>query len=177
MHVKQSGKIEAVTISRSSRKPVMTIELDRDSAEIDELLACEKVSVEIKPYREKRSINANAYAWTLINRLADKLNIPPEQIYRETIRSMGGVSEIVQCKRNAVDKLKSVWQSHGIGWQVDTVDGKDGWVNCILYYGSSVYDTAQMKRLIDLLVDECKAQGIDTMSEYERGLLLEKWNG
>lgn len=155
---------------------MMTIELDQDSVEIDDLIGCEKVSVEVKPYKPRRSINANSYAWVLINKLADKLNIPPEQVYRETIRSLGGVSDIVQCKKQAVESLKRAWKSHGLGWQVDTVDGRDGWVNCILYYGSSTYDTAQMKRLIDALVEECKLQGIDTMSESERGLLLDKWN-
>jgi hypothetical protein len=154
----------------------MVVELDRDSVEIDDLMACDKVSIEIKPYKGKRSMNANAYAWVLIDKLASVLGISPEEVYRETIRSLGGVSEIVQCKTSAVARLKAAWQSRGLGWQVETVDGKDGWVNCIMYYGSSTYDTAQMKRLIDALVEECKLQSIDVMSEKERGLLIDKWN-
>lgn len=175
--MKQSGRVEGITISRTTRKPLITIELDRDSAELDELMACEKVSVEVKPYKEKRSLNANAYAWVLIDKLSAKLNIPPEEVYRHTIESLGGVSEIVRCKTNAVPRLKATWERRGLGWQMKVADERDGWADCILYYGSSVYDTAQMTRFIDLLVDECKAQEIDTMSEYERGLLLEKWNG
>lgn len=174
--MKQSGRVDGITISRTSRKPLITIELDRDSVELDELMTCGKVSVEIKPYREKRSLNANSYAWVLIDKLASKLNIPPEEVYRNTIESLGGVSEIVRCKASAVPTLKASWEHHGLGWQMRVADERNGWADCILYYGSSVYDTAQMKRLIDLLVEECKEQGIDTMSEYERGLLLEKWN-
>lgn len=174
--MKQSGKVEGITISRTSRKPLITIELDRDSVELDELMACGKVSIEIKPYKEKRSLNANAYAWVLIDKLAAKLGIPPEEVYRHTIEALGGVSEIVRCKSSAVKALKASWEHHGLGWQLKVADERNGWADCILYYGSSVYDTAQMKRLIDSLVDECKTQGIDTMSEYERGLLLERWN-
>lgn len=174
--MKLTGRIETVTLSRETRKPVMVIELDRDSAEIDDLIKREKVSIEIKPYHKPRSLNANAYAWVLIDKLAEKLNLSPEKVYRETIRNIGGVCEIVKCNRNAVEKLKSTWSSHGIGWQVDTVDSGDDWVICFMYYGSSVYTTAQMTRLIDTLVQECKDQDIDVMSEEERSLLLEQWS-
>ena len=156
----------------------MVIELDTDSAEIDDLAGLEKLSVEIKPYHPKRSLTANAYAWVLINKLANKLNTSPEIIYKETIRSIGGVSEIVQCKAGAVDRLRKSWESKGVGWQMETLGSHfGGWIDCIMYYGSSTYDTAQMKRLIDQLVEECKEQGIDTMSERERSLLLDQWNG
>ena len=174
--MKLTGRIETVTLSRETRKPLMVIELDRDSAEIDDLMKREKLSIEIKPHHPQRSLNANAYAWVLIDKLAEKLNLPPEQVYRETIRSIGGVCEIVNCNRNAVERLKSTWESHGIGWQVDTVDMGGDWIICFLYYGSSVYDTAQMTRLIDTLVQDCKAQEIDVMTEEERSLLLEQWS-
>lgn len=174
--MKLTGRIETVTLSRETRKPLMVIELDRDSAEIDDLIKREKVSIEIKPYHKSRSLNANAYAWVLIDKLAEKLNLSPEKVYRETIRNIGGVCEIVNCNRNAVERLKSTWESHGIGWQVDTVDMGGDWIICFLYYGSSVYDTAQMTRLIDTLVQECKEQDIDVMSEEERSLLLEQWS-
>lgn len=154
----------------------MVIELDSDSAEIDDLAGLEKLSIEIKPYHPKRSLTANAYAWVLIHELASKLNTSPEIIYKETIRSIGGVSELMQCKAGAVDKLRKSWESKGIGWQMETLGNRNGWVDCIMYYGSSTYDTAQMTRFIDSLVNECKEQGIDTMSERERSLLLDKWN-
>lgn len=174
--MKLTGRIETVTLSRETRKPLMVIELDRDSAEIDDLMKREKLSIEIKPYHKPRSLNANAYAWVLIDKLAEKLNLPPEQVYRETIRSIGGVCEIVKCNRNAVEKLKSTWSAHGIGWQIDTVDSGEDWVICFMYYGSSAYNTAQMTRLIDALVQDCKAQEIDVMPEEERSLLLESWS-
>lgn len=43
------------------------------------------------------------------------------------------------------------------------------------YYGSSVYDKAQMARLIDIVVDECKEQGIETMTPEELARLTEEW--
>lgn len=37
----------------------------------------------------------------------------------------------------------------------------------LLYYGSSTYDGAQMARLIDNIVQDCKAVGIETMTPDE----------
>lgn len=173
--MKITGKIESATLDRKTRHPVISIHLDGDSAELDDLMSCEKLNIEIKPYRQKRSLNANAYAWVLIDKLAEKLNIPREEVYRHAVTQIGGVSEIVSVKKKAVATLTKVWKSRGLGWQVETIESKGDNVYCILYYGSSEYDSSQMKRLTDQLVTECKLQGIDTMSEEERSRLIESW--
>lgn len=43
----------------------------------------------------------------------------------------------------------------------------EGCTNVILYDGSSTYDTAQMSRFVNMVVDECKIQGIETMTPEE----------
>lgn len=45
----------------------------------------------------------------------------------------------------------------------------------ILYFGSSSYDTVQMSRLIDLLIEDCKAQGIETATPDEIARYKEEW--
>jgi hypothetical protein len=45
----------------------------------------------------------------------------------------------------------------------------------ILYYGSSTYDTAQMSRLINNIIEECRQLGIETKSEEEVQSLLRQW--
>ena len=81
-------------------------------------------------------------------------------------------------KSEAVDKLRSGWELNGIGWQTDTMPSKiDGCTNVILYYGSSTYDTAQMTRLINNIVEDCKAQGIETRTPEEIENMLNLWNG
>ena len=44
----------------------------------------------------------------------------------------------------------------------------------VLYYGSSVYDTKQMSALIDHIVQDCKALGIETKTPAEIMLLNER---
>ena len=136
------------------------------------------LAIKIGKYREKRSNDANAYCWVLIGKLAEKLNIPRDDIYRHAIRQIGGNYEVVCVLDTAVDNLCRGWQRNGVGWVTDTTKSKlKGCTNVFLYYGSSTYDTAQMSRLINIVVDACREQGIDTRTPDEIANLLSLWNG
>ena len=50
-------------------------------------------------------------------------------------------------------------------------------MNVILYYGSSTFDTRQMSRLIDNLIQDAKAVGIETMPPDKLAALLGEWEG
>ena len=131
---------------------------------------------EIEQKRKKRSLDANAYFFVLADKLAEKLNIPKEEIYRSCIKEIGGVSEIVCVKNEAVEKLCEGWRHNGLGWQTDTIPSKlEGCTNVVLYYGSSTYDTEQMSRLIDIVVQDCKALGIETKTPDEIANMLSLW--
>ena len=135
-----------------------------------------KYDVVIKEHRNKRSLDANAYCWVLIDRLAATLNISKEEIYRSTIKNIGGNNTTICVQDKAVDKLIEGWSKNGIGWVTDTMPSKiDGCTNVTLYYGSSTYDTKQMSRLIDLIVQECKEHGIETMTPAELERLKGEW--
>lgn len=125
-------------------------------------------TVEIKEKKQKRSREANAYAWALLDKLAAKLHIPKEDIYRDVIKNIGGNNETVCVQNKAVERLCEGWKRNGIGWVFNTFESKiEGCTNVILYYGSSTYDSAQMHRLIDLIVQECKQQNIETLTPEE----------
>lgn len=133
------------------------------------------VEISIKKAAKRRSRDANALAWVLIDKIAEKTRIPKTEIYRNAIREIGGVSEVVCVQDRAVERLRSGWEKNGIGWQSETAPSKiPGCTNVILYYGSSTYDTAQMSRLLDLIIQECEQQGIATLRD-EADALLGKW--
>lgn len=137
-----------------------------------------KYEIQIKLHKAKRSLDANAYCWVLLDKLADTLRQSKTDIYRRLIKEVGGVSDTVCVQDTAVDKLITAWKKHGVGWQADTYKSKiEGCTNVILYYGSSTYDTAQMSRLIDLVVQECEQLGIDTKTPYELEELKSLWQG
>lgn len=145
-----------------------------------------KYVAEIKEHRERRSLDANAYAWQLIGKLAAKLSIPgrpgvpavvvtPEEVYREAIRDVGDNYQVIPIRDDALDRWREIWEAKGLGWVCEVI-GKskiEGYTNTRCFYGSSVYDTAQMSRLISIIVDECKAVGVETMTPQELASLLE----
>ena len=134
--------------------------------------------LEVKEHKKKRSMDANAYAWVLINKLAEVLRITPVEIYRQAIQNIGGNYEIIPVKESAAKHFRQTWESHGLGWPcVDMGPSKiDGYRNLRAYYGSSTYDTRQMSMLIDNLVQDCKALDIETLTPDKLSLLVEGWN-
>lgn len=76
----------------------------------------------------------------------------------------------------AAEKLCQGWEKNGLGWLAETFPSKlPGCVNVTLYYGSSTYDTKQMSRLIDNIVQDCQAVGIETLTPDKLALLVEEW--
>ncbi len=76
------------------------------------------------------------------------------------------------------ETFKTSWSMHGIGWLCEKVDYShiDGFVLLNAYYGSSAYNTKQMARLIDWVVQDCKSVGIETLTPKELDGLIEKWS-
>lgn len=175
-----TGRIAGVSLSFEG-KPLITLEMDeRRSAldMVDALRGVDKLSIKLGKYKAKRSLDANAYCWTLIGKIAEKTNVPKTEVYQEAIRELGGNYEIVCIKEEAADSLRNAWQHNGIGWLTDvTLSKLDGCTNVILYYGSSTYDVEQMSRLIDSIVLDCKALGIETKPQAEIDSLLSSWGG
>lgn len=174
--MKIQARIESASIDAKTGDALLTLRTsDTKLIPMLPLIQDKELTVELKDGK-KRSLNANAYAWVLIDKLAEKTRIPKSEIYRQTIREIGGVSETVCVVKNAADRLKEVWESNGIGFQAIEEPSKlDKCVNMTLYYGSHLYDTKQMSRMIDNLVSECQLQGIQTATPGEIANLLSLW--
>lgn len=131
----------------------------------------------LSPKRRHRSLDANAYCWALLDKLSAKLGVPAKEIYRQIIPDVGGNCYIYPVRQDAKEHWVRIWESNGDGWVCEDMgDSKlEGYVNIRNYYGSSRYDTQQMSRLIDLVVQECKQLGIETATPRELSLLKEAW--
>jgi len=132
---------------------------------------------DLKVHRNKRSLDANAYFWVLIGKLAATMHEPMDEIYRQYVKDIGDNFVIVPIRDDAKEQWIKNWSSRGIGWICEDL-GKskiDGYSNIVCYYGSSVYDTAQMSRLIDLVVQDCKDQDIETATPEQLAMIKEEW--
>ncbi len=134
-------------------------------------------TIEIKKKSRKRSLDANAYMWVLIGKLGDKLRKPDNEIYRDFVRN-NGVFEIIPIRQDVIDRWQQIWESKGIGWVCDDLGecrNIKGYHNIKCFYGTSVYNTEEMSRLIDEVVHECKEQGIETATPEEIERLKQQW--
>lgn len=130
------------------------------------------LSLVLTIFREKRSLDANAYMWVLCKKVADILNSSKEEIYIEMLKRYGVFTHGIFASE-AVKRIKQEWRACIELGEV-TVNGHTG-IQLQLYYGSSTYDTKEMSVLINGIVDECKALEIETLPETEIKSLCEEW--
>lgn len=135
--------------------------------------------LELKKARNrKRSLDSNAYCWVLMDKIAAHYRVPVSEVYRNFVREIGGNSEIICMMDRAVEVFCRSWERNGLGWQTEVLPSKiEGCSNVKVYYGSSTYDTVQMSRLIELVVQECHDAGIETKTREELDSLLTQWDG
>lgn len=126
------------------------------------------IKVEVKEFREKRSLDQNSYFWYLVNEIANKTQRKREDVYKDYIQDCG-MMQIVPIKKEAVSDFMRMWSAKGLGWFCkDMGDAKwDGFARLAIYFGSSVYNTKEMERLIDAVIVDCEDLGIETKSKEE----------
>lgn len=179
--MKLTGNIKGLSEDYGTAEMVLSLKINekRDLLEgYDELFSKEKISIELKPFKEKRSLNANAYLWKLIGELAAVLNLGNEEVYRHYIRDMG-VYEIIPVRSDAVERFCVAWRREGIGWLAEPMrDSKlVGYVNVMCFYGSSVYDKSEFSRILNQVVEDCKIQGIQTEPQEKIDAIVEAYFG
>lgn len=179
-----TGKLKDLSIDYRSDKCTITITVNETNelkACFEELCQCDKVSVQIDKYREKRSNAANNYMWSLCGKIAevrskDGIKVTKDEIYRKEIRDLNIYREDTIEPEDVGWRCRS-WEEIGIGWFTERVDfTPDGEKEVIrFYYGSSRYNTKQMSKLIDNIVQDCEALGIPTKTPDQIAELLSLW--
>lgn len=122
---------------------------------------------EVKEYHPKRSLNANAYAWVLIGQIADVLRKSKEEVYFEMLKAYGQ-SEFVSVRSDIdVKGYFKYYEEYGKGH----VEGRE-FTHYKVYKGSSEFDSREMAILLDGIIQEAKAQGIETITPAEKQRMI-----
>ena len=176
---KLTGKWTDLKLAFLTGKAAGTFEFNEKEdacAAFDELKDCAKLRITLEKHKEKRSKNANAYLWVLCEKLAEKIGCTKLDVYRQHILNVG-IFEQAEINEGAVDVCARWWNQIGLGWLVERVDrtNHEGFVLLNLYCGSSVYDTQQMSRLLNSVIEDCKDQGIQTETPDKIAEMLSLW--
>lgn len=133
---------------------------------------------EVKEVKKKRSLNANAYFWKLLQEVCEIKNLNTIEEYRRRVKELGIFRQFKIEKEN-IKTFEKMWNTQGIAWFCEIADTtyienmEFKIINA--YYGSSSFNTKQMSRLIDNLVQDCQAIGIETKNKAEIDSLLNNW--
>lgn len=131
----------------------------------------------ISPQKKKRSLNANAYAWVLIDKIASALRLSPEEVYRNAVLNTPGVTEsAILIRDDAVDDFVRSWTEGHLGRQCRRFPAnRKGFSHLIVSYGSSDYDTKQMAAFINILTQDARALNIEVENPARVRSLLDSW--
>ena len=145
---------------------IVTLTLPRQYTDDIKKLLDADIDAEIKKYREKRSLSANAYCWVLITQIAQSMNPPlnKEDVYVEMLKryGQGGFISIQADKASDVTRAFDYYVQKGEG----EVNGKK-FLHYIVYIGSSKYNSKEMDVFIQGIVSEAKDLGIETLTPDE----------
>lgn len=128
---------------------------------------------------KKRSLDANAYFHVLCDKLRQKLGISMARCKNHLIADYGQIEyledEPMIYKTNAPeDFMLELETIHTKCVKVTEENGKNVYFYRV-YRGSHTYNSAEMAKLIDGTVEECKAQGIETATADEIAHMKALW--
>ena len=130
----------------------------------------------IKMPRKGRSLSANAYFHVLVDKLCKKVKVSFTACKNELITSYG----VVECiddvpliyKTNAPPEyMREREEIHAK--YIKTGDDGAHWYR--IYKPSHEYDSKEFSALLEGTINECKAQGIETLTPTELKRMLDEW--
>lgn len=175
MSVEIVGKLNSISIDFASGKPVVSfIAEDKYVLRHIEQMRDKLLRVDVRPFRKKRSLDQNSYYWTLVGQLAEALNVSRPYMHNHLLRSYGQLARhndklidhiIKDDMSDYYDEAENIHlypTSH-------TTTMENGEVYRLFYElkGSKDLDTKEMTSLLEGTIEECKAQGIQTITPNE----------
>lgn len=180
------GRLISLVKDYATNKWHLTVSFDdNEIMSIFESLKDAICSIDIKKWFDKRSLNANALYWKMCGALAVKLKVSKPEMHNTLLRrygadaSIGGkLAYLVFADNDETEQTMMNAETFHVRPTSQVKEGVDGvmYRTWIMLKGSHELDTAEMSRLIDGVLGECKEQGIPTESPEEIERIKALWN-
>lgn len=168
-----TGKLKSVSKNWISRKWEVTFEINEDiTASIDKIRD-KMLNLTAKIHREKRSLDANAYAWVLMQKIAEAIHTDKWAVYLMMLERYSPVFTHIIVRPEAVERVKGEWRTVKVLGPIQ-VNGSSG-IQLQCYFGSSTFESKEMASFIDGIVSECKEMGIETLPPDEIERMRREW--
>lgn len=162
------AKLAAAPLKVSEALTTLMLDVAGDHAAELEALQGKPLRVTFAVDRPRRSLSANALCWELCGQIASALTPPvsKDEVYRRAIRDVGPF-HVLAVAAEAAEAFTQSWTANGTGWFVETAYTGEEFVTLMAYPGSSTYDTREMGRLIDWLIDEARQLELPIANELD----------
>lgn len=168
-----TGNIIALSKDWATNKLLINLQVDDcPTEEVQTLAQCEKLSIEIKKYRKKRSLDANGMLWACLGEIANVLRADKWEIYLQMLKRYGKYTYIC-VKPAVVEAVKAQWRECEVLGEME-VNGQKA-VQMLCYFGSSTYDTKEFSVLLDGVISEMRELGLQPPPTEEMKRALETW--
>ena len=167
-----TGQLSGNITFTAKNNPIVTLELNEKLPALNmaEELKGEKLTVKIEKYSEKRSLNANAYAWCLIGKIGNAIREGKNEVYFRMLKQYGQSEMISVLSHIAIKDYVRYCEEAG----ESTLNGKK-FTHYRVYKGSSEFDTKEMSIFIDGIVSEAKELGIQTDTPEQIARMKSLW--
>lgn len=167
------GKFKSIAKDWMSGKWEITFETNENITGSIDKIKDKLLRLTAKQYREKRSLDSNAYAWVLMQKIAEAIQSDKWSVYLMMLERYSRAFTHIIVKPDIVDRVKAEWRTVRELGEI-TVNGMTG-IQLQCYFGSSTFDTKEMSVFIDGLVDECRQLGIETLPPEEIERMKREW--
>jgi hypothetical protein len=152
--------------------------MEGDIEHLQEFMDKDRLNIEIKPYKEKRSLDANRYYWGLVGQIAKRIT-PPLSVDRVHNLLLGRYGEVDHIEGEPVVLKANIppdimLERSDLHCKVARGGDDNTWFYLVLK-GSSEMNVIEFSRLLDGTIEEAKELGIDTATRSERDALIEAW--
>lgn len=170
-----TGNIIALSKDWATNKLLINLQVDDCPVEeVQALAQCEKLSIEIKKYRKKRSLDANGLLWHCLGDIASVLRADKWEIYLQMLKRYGKYTYIC-VKPAVVEAVKAQWRECEEIGRIN-INGTEA-VQMLCYFGSSTYDSKEFSVLLDGVISEMRELGLQPPPTEEMKRALEQWKG
>lgn len=160
--MEEKARIISINRDWKSGKFQIAFEMDRRPEEIQG-----DVRLIYKKWRNRRSLDANAYMWVLLQDMALQLDSTAEEIYEDMLQRYG-LLDRDESGYIPITMRADIDSSHLPGhWKLDRIRSTIAWKVYFRIRGTSEYDTKEMSWFLDRVIEEAKSIGVETMTPDE----------
>lgn len=167
------GKLKGASKDWMTGKWDITFSTDENITGSLDKLKDKELSIVAKQHRKRRSLDSNAYAWVLMQKIAEATHDDKWNVYLRLLQQNSRAFTHIIVKPEAVKKVKEEWRTV-IDLGEITVNGQTG-IQLQCYFGSSTFDTKEMSVFIDGLIEECRQLDIETLPPAEIDRMKREW--